>query len=289
MDFWQVISFTETDQLIQIAKIAEEVGFGGLCFSEHLVTPETITSRYPYTEDGKIWWDPEAHWPEPWAMASVLASHTTRLRFVPVVYVLPMHDLFSAAKAVSTAAYLSDNRVILGVGVGWLEDEFRLTGQDFSNRGPRTDEMLEVMQRLFAGGMVEHHGRFYDFPAVQMSPAPTRPVPVYVGGGSDAALRRAARHDGWIAGGPIAVEALLEQLTRLGEFRRREGDADRPFDVLASLGGEPTVDEYKRLRDAGVTGIMRTPWYFMGEKTSTIESKRASLERFALEVIEPLQ
>ena len=289
MDFWQAISFTETDQLIEIAKIAEEVGFAGLGISEHLVTPGTIQSRYPYTPDGAVWWDPTVAWPEPWALASVLASHTRRLRFVTNVYVLPMHDLFSAAKAVSTAACLSGNRVILGAAAGWMEDEFLLTRQDFHTRGRRMDEMLTVMAKLFAGGMVEHRGQFFDFPPVQMSPAPTQRVPVFIGGDSEPALRRAARHDGWVAGGPYEPDHVLELLARLTALRRQFGTADRAYDVIVGLSVPPDLDTFKHLGDAGVTGITNVPWYYQGTPTSSIEHKRATLERFAEQFIIPLQ
>jgi probable F420-dependent oxidoreductase len=288
MEFWQAVSFTETEQLIEIARFAEEVGFAGLGLAEHLVTPETITSKYPYTPDGKVWWDPTVHWPEPWAMAAVLATHTARLRFITNIYVLPMHDVFTAAKAVSTAAYLSGNRIILGAAVGWMKDEFLLTGQDFHTRGRRTDEMLGVMQKLFGGGMVEHHGEFIDFPPVQMAPVPTEPVPVYIGGESEAALRRAATWDGWFAGGPYTPEQLLAYVARLGELRRELGRADRDFGIIAGLAVPPDLDLFKRLGDAGVTGITNVPWYYQGTPTSTIEHKRDTLARFAENFIVPL-
>ena len=136
--------------------------------------------------------------PRDMVMYSVLAQHTTNLHFMPTIYIVPMRDPFTLAKSISTAAYFSDNRVILGLGVGWMAEEFALTGQSWTNRGKRTDEMLEVMAKLMAGGMVEYHGTYYDFPPMQMAPATTKPVPVWVGGHTDAALRRAARHDGWI-------------------------------------------------------------------------------------------
>jgi probable F420-dependent oxidoreductase len=289
VDFWQAVSFTETDQLIDIAKIAEAVGFTGLGISEHLVTPGRITSKYPYTPDGAIWWDPNVAWPEPWALASVLASHTERLKFLTNIYVLPVHDVFSAAKSVSTAACLSGNRVILGVAAGWMADEFELTGQDFRTRGKRMDEMLDVMAKLFAGGMVEHHGEFFEFPAVQMSPAPTQPVPVYIGGDSEPALRRAARHDGWIAGGPYHPDRALELLARLHALRRDAGTANREFAVVVGLSVPPDLDTFKRMADAGVTGITNVPWYYQGTPTSSIAFKRESLERFAEQFIEPLR
>ena len=105
-----------------------------------------------------------------------MAAVTERIRFLTGIYVLPMRNPFVAAKAVGTAAWLSGDRVTLGVGVGWMREEFALLEQPFEQRGARTDEMIEVMRTLWAGGMVEHHGGFYDFARLQMSPAPAPPV-----------------------------------------------------------------------------------------------------------------
>ncbi len=288
MEFWQALSFTETEQLIEISQVAESVGFTGVAFADHLVTPATITSPYPYTEDGKIWWDPAVDFPEPWMMSAVVASHTTTLRFISSIYVLPMHELFGAAKAISTAAFLSDNRVILGVGAGWMKDEFLLTGQDFHTRGRRTDEMLAVLAKLFAGGEVEHRGEFYSFPPLTMAPAPTRPVPVYIGGESPAAMRRAARHQGWFAGGPYHPDQVPPLLRRLEAARREAGTADRRFGVITGLSTPPDLEVFKRLRDEGVTGIINIPWYYSEGPTSTVAHKRETLERFAERYISAL-
>ena len=187
MRFWQSLSFTGAEDLVTLGTKAEEVGFTGVAFADHLVTPERIDSPYPYTEDGKIWWDPKTHWPDPWIVAAVVASHTTTLEFITSIYVLPMHELFGVAKSVSTAAFLSDNRVTLGIGVGWMKEEFVLTGQDFHTRGRRADEMLEVIAALCAGGPVAHSGEFYSFDTLTMEPVPSSRVPVFVGGESDAA------------------------------------------------------------------------------------------------------
>ena len=288
MEFWQAVSFTETDQLVDIAKIAEEVGFTGLGLAEHIVTPEEIKSPYPYTPDGKVWWDPEVHWPEPFAMASVLASHTSTLRFLTNIFILPLHDVFTAAKSISTAAYLSDNRLTVGIGVGWMAEEFDLTGQDFRTRGRRTDEMLDVMAKLFAGGMVEHHGEFYDFDRLQMAPVPTEPVPIYVGGDSDAAYRRAARWQGWMGGGPYDPDEVGPKVANMRAIRQEMGGPDE-FGAIVGLTTPPDVDTFKRLEDQGVTGIVNVPWYYQGTPTSDVAFKRESLERYAESFIEPMK
>jgi probable F420-dependent oxidoreductase len=287
MKFFQNVAFSETDQLIEVAKIAEELGFFGLATADHLVTPATINSTYPYAPDGKTWWDPNTHFPETWAMFSVLAQHTTNLHFMPTIYIVPMRDPFTLAKSISTAAYFSNNRVILGLGVGWMAEEFDLTGQSWTNRGKRTDEMLEVMAKLMAGGMVEHHGQYYDFPPMQMAPATTKPVPVWVGGHTDAALRRAARNDGWI-GVNYDYDDLVPLIAKLTEERKRAGTDHKPFEIFATLNELPDADTVKRLRDVGVTAYNNPPWLFNGIVTSDLATKRATLEEFAEKLIRPI-
>jgi probable F420-dependent oxidoreductase len=288
MNFWQSVSFTETEQIVDIAKTAESLGYYGISFSEHLITPANIGSRYPYTEDGAVWWDPAAHWPDVWAMATAVASHTSRIHLTAGIYILPLHDPFTSAKAISTAAYLSNNRVIKGIGVGWMEEEFRLTGQDFHTRGRRTDEMLEVMAKLCTGEMVEHHGEFYDFDPIQMSPAPTQRVPVWVGGDSPAALRRAARNDGWIGGGPHPVDVLVEHMARLDAVLAAEGNTSSSYRRMSSVASALDLDTIKLLQDKGLTDYVVPPFYFQGTPTSTIEWKREQMERFAEQFIAPL-
>ena len=287
MKFFQNVAFSETDQLIEVAKIAEQLGFFGLATADHLITPATINSTYPYAPDGKAWWDPNTHFPETWSMFSVLAQHTKNLHFMPTIYIVPMRDPYTLAKSISTAAYFSDNRVILGLGVGWMAEEFTLTGQSWTNRGKRTDEMLEVMAKLMAGGMVEHHGTYYDFPPMQMAPATTKPVPVWVGGHTDAALRRAARHDGWI-GVNYDYDDLVPLIAKLTEERKRAGTDHKPFEIFATLNEVPEADTVKRLRDAGVTAYNNPPWLFNGIVTSDLATKRATLEAFAEKLIRPI-
>ena len=145
----------------------------------------------------------------------------------PAVYIAPVRDLITVAKSVGTAAVLSDNRVRLGVGVGWCKEEFDQTGQDFATRGKRLDEMIVALRALWRGGWVEFHGEYYDVPECQMEPAPTEPVPIIGGGHSPVALRRtAALCDGWIAAGAYSEEEAWVHLAEL-HARAGQGGAGR--------------------------------------------------------------
>lgn len=248
----------------RIAAAAEEAGFDSVAVSDHVVYPARLESRYPYTPDGVPLFSPDEDWPDPWVAVGAMSAVTTRLRFLTNVYVLPLRNPFVVAKAVGTAAYLSRGRVGLGIGAGWMAEEFELMGQPFARRGKRMDEMVEVIRALWRGGMVEHHGEFYDFDPVEMRPAPPAPVPIYVGGHSEIAMRRAATlGDGWL-GMYYSVEELEQHCRTLERAREDAGTADRPFEIIASPMVTPTAENCERLEAAGVTTILTSAWMAQG-------------------------
>jgi probable F420-dependent oxidoreductase len=284
LKFWQSLSFTETHQLVELARICEEVGFHGAFVSDHVFHAEKLTSRYPYSEDGSPPFGPETEWPESWAAISAMAAVTERLRFTTAVYIAPLRHPLLVAKAVSTAAVLSHGRVALGAGVGWVREEYDQLGEDFGTRGRRLDEMIEVLRAVWRGGMVEHHGEFYDFDRLQLSPAPPGEVPIYVGGSSAPARHRAARNDGWLGSGD-APEALPGIVARLRGQRREAGLPLEAFEVIAPVTAAHTPDLVRRLEDAGVTGLVSYPLLYTIGPGTTLEQKRAALERYGSEVI----
>jgi probable F420-dependent oxidoreductase len=279
------LAFCEPRSYCALARAAEEAGFHAVAVSDHVVHPERIKAPYPYTPDGSPRWEPFTPWPDPWVAVGAMAAVTRRLRFVTSIFVLPMRNPFLVAKSVGTAAVLSDDRVALGVGAGWMEDEFELMEQPFAQRGARMDEMLEVMAKLWGGGMVEHHGRFYDFERLEMSPVPARPVPVYAGGLSAPALRRAAtRCDGWVSD-LHSTEELRGIVARLAEQRADSARAGQPFEVLAAVGDAFDVDGYRRVGEVGVTQLMTKPWVFYGGETDDVEAQCEGMRRFGDDVI----
>ena len=251
MKFVVSAAFQPLDHLAPLALAAEEAGFEALTFSDHVVYPETLDTPYPYTENGSRRYDETTVFPDPWVAIGALAAVTTRLRFTNNVFVLAMRNPFLAAKAISTAAALSNDRVTLTIGVGWSNIEFELMGQSFRNRGRRTDEMIEVMRKLWTGDLVEHHGEFYDFERLRMRPAPTARIPIWVGGISDPALRRAARNDGWISDLQPALD-IIASIEKIRTWRAAAG-SNGHFDVMASASDVHDVNGYRRLEDAGVT------------------------------------
>jgi probable F420-dependent oxidoreductase len=288
VEFWQSLARTSPEQLVPLARLAEALGFDGVTMSDHLVRPLTVRSRYPYAADERMATDEATPYLEPWSLASHLGGVTERLRFLPAVYVAALRDPFHVAKAVSTAAVLTGGRVRLGIGVGWMEEEFALVGREFRRRGARTDELLLVVRKLISGRMVEHHGEFYDFEPVQMAPVPPVPPPVLVGGHGPAALRRAAAADGWL-GVNYDADAVPPILERLRELRRALGREARPFDAAVALNAPATPDALRRLEAAGLTMLVNPPLLRPTGEMSDLDEKRAALEAFAERVIGPLR
>src|SRR5262245_27956763 len=224
--FWQALSFTETDQLVSLARTCEDAGFHGVFLSDHVFVPGHLESRYPYSSDGTPPFTPATEHPDPWAAICAMAQVTTRLLFSTSVYLPCLRHPLHVAKSVATASVLSGGRVALGVGVGWVREEFEVLGEDFATRGARLDEEIEVMRKVWGGGLVEHHGRFYDFPPLAMEPRPVAEVPIWIGGRSPRAVRRAARPDGWLSSGgtPESASAVLAEVRPLrGEAGPAEG------------------------------------------------------------------
>lgn len=285
MKFVIAAAYTEPRDLLALASRADACGWEAIAVSDHVVHPESPRTPYPYTPDGARRWPAFTPWPDPWVAIGAMAAVTQRLRFLTNVFVLPMRSPFLVAKAVGTAAVMSGDRVALGVGVGWLRDEFELLGQAFGNRGRRTDEMIAVMRKLWSGAMVEHRGEFYAFEPLEMSPAPAEPVPIYFGGVSEPALRRAARlGDGWISD-IHSVAELRALVAKVARYRAEAGRAGTPWSVIAAATDAFGVDGYKRLEDAGVTHVLTMPWFFYGGPEIPFERKLDSIARFADDVI----
>ncbi len=281
MKFWQNLSWIETDQLIGAAKFAEEVGFDGVMDGDHVAFPEPLASPYPYDADGKPPMGSDWNYPDNFASAAAIAAVTTTLRYATDIFVLAARNPLMVAKAAGTVAILGNHRFILGIAAGWMKDEFDLAGVDFATRGKRTDEMIDVMRKLWAGGIVEHHGEFFDFPPLRLEPMPGRAVPIYAGGASKAALRRAGRLcDGWLNAGdpPEAVPALLAEIDR---HRREAGRDHLPFESIVALTTPPDLDTFRRVEDAGVAGIVAYPPMFTLGPRSTLDQKKAVMESFA--------
>ncbi len=288
MKFWQAVAFLRTEQLVEVARAADACGYDALALSDHIFYADTLSSPYPYTPDGRPFWKPDTDWPDPWVTIGALATVTERIRLATNVYVAPARDLFTVAKLVSTAAVLSKDRAILGIGAGWCADEFAQLGQDFATRGKRLDAMVGALRALWAGGPVEWHDDYFDFGPLRISPVPSAPVPVHVGGDSEPALRRAARlGDGWIGNRFYPPDEADEVLARLRRHLADAGRADADFEITLALAVEPDPAVYRRYEDLGVTGVLCAPWMAARRNghASALAARIAAIEDFAETVV----
>ena len=254
----------------EVAAAAEEAGFESLWIPEHLVFPDDMAAQYLYSDSGLPPTPPQTPLYDPWVALGFIAAATSSIRLATHVYILPLRHPFITARSVVTLDRLSGGRVTLGIGVGWLEAEFRMLGEGWENRGKRTDEIIEILQRLWSEPVIEHHGDHYDFEPVRFEPKPLQRsgIPIEVGGASKPALRRAGRScDGWIEIGSNGLEELVPMIETVQRHREEAGRLDRPFEystgtgVIAADGLAPTRAEIDEAASAGVTRLITSlPW-----------------------------
>ena len=225
------------DNMVRLARRAESLGVDSIWVADHLVAPVGVRSIYPFDKSP----DPKPgdmgvieQFYEPLTTLAFLAGATSRIRLGVSVYVMPYRNPVVTAKIVATLDALSNGRAIFGVGVGWLREEFTALGQDAHHRGRVTDEYLQVCRRLWRDEVAEFAGRHYTLPAVRTGPKPVqRPwPPIWIGGNSDAALRRAVA----LGDGLHLIDAAPDEIAaRVAELRRGEAAAGRAHPLTVSL------------------------------------------------------
>ncbi|MGZ5393024.1 MAG: LLM class flavin-dependent oxidoreductase [Mycobacterium sp.] len=288
MRFTYAESLTHPKYYIPLAQAAEAAGFHGMTIADSVAYPYESDSKYPYTPDGNREFLDGKEIVESFVLASALAAATTTLRFDMYVLKLPIRPPALVAKQAGSLAAMFDNRLGLGVGTSPWPEDYELMDVPFAKRGKRMDECIEIVKGLTTGEYFEFHGEFYDIPKTKMSPAPTEPIPILVGGHADVVLRRAARNDGWMHGGGDLgdPDALDRYIKRLNELREEEGRTG-PFEIHAQSLDAYKPDGIKRLEDRGVTNIMvgfRMP-YAVGPDPEPLEDKLRAIEKYGEKVI----
>jgi probable F420-dependent oxidoreductase len=289
------VRFTFTDVMTRsqyvpnLAVAAEAAGYDGFTIPDSIAYPQYSDAVYPYTADGDRSFLEGKEFIEPFVLAAHLGALTERIRFNTFVVKFPVRAPVLVAKQAFSVAKLTGNRLGLGIGIGIgpYPDDYLMAGVDPAHKGARMDEAIEVFRGLESGEFFEFHGRFYDVPSLKMCPVPTQPIPLLIGGHSEAALQRAAtKGNGWMhAGGPN--DELESMLGKLQVFRAEAGKTNVPFEIHAASPNARTVDGCKHLEDMGVTDVVvgfRNP-YLKGADPQPLKDKVARLERFAEDVI----
>ncbi|MEV6768967.1 TIGR03619 family F420-dependent LLM class oxidoreductase [Nocardia sp. NPDC051030] len=289
MRFTYAEAMTNPDYYVPLAQAAEAHGFHSITIADSIAYPAESDSKYPYNADGNREFLEDKPFIETFVLSAAIAAATTTLRLTPFVLKLPIRPPVLVAKQASSLARLSNNRFALGVGISPWPEDFQIMGVPFERRGKRLDECIEIVKGLSTGEYFEYHGEFYDFPRIKLTPAPTEPLPILVGGHSDAALRRAVRlTDGWMhAGGK--PEELDKYLARINELRS-ERDNPGEFEIHAASLDAYTPDGVKRLEDKGITdaivGFRNS--YAKEQDTESLEDKIAKIKWYGDNVIAKL-
>lgn len=285
MRFTLGVALVPPAHYFDIARAADEAGWDSISVPDSPMFPEVVTAGYPYTPDGSRFWTAETEWIDPWVSIPAMAAVTSRIRFYSAVLKMAIRKPILVAKTVGSTAVLSNDRVGLGVGLSWMPEEFKFLGEDMKTRGGRVDEAIQIIRLILGGGMVEYHGKHYDFDRLQLSPAPKKPVPIYVGGLTRGALQRAARYgDGWmsVANTGEEIKSFIGDLNR---YRKEFGREDIPFTIMVGSPDARTVDGIHRLEELGVTDLHVSPWALYGVDPNAREGKIDAIKRYAEETI----
>ncbi|MBI2819655.1 MAG: TIGR03619 family F420-dependent LLM class oxidoreductase [Acidobacteria bacterium] len=264
-------SMADPDRLRRLARKADQLGFQSLWLYDHVTFPAKIPERY-----GKIEFTPETPFLDPIATLSFLAAETKQIRLGTGILLAALRHPLLVAKSVATLDGLSGGRAILGVGLGWVAEEFGALGVPFRQRAGRLRETVEILRGIWTSGRLAYAGRYYSFPEMTSYPMPIQVggPPIWFGAFADPALKRAAElGDGWFGAGG-KVEKVTKRLTKMREFAREHGKNNFALGVGCDPGISPEEVEY--FRQAGATHLNLT---CAGEDTAALEAQLDSAAR----------
>jgi probable F420-dependent oxidoreductase len=283
MRFTYAEAMTDPSYYLPLARAAEAAGFDGFLVPDSICYPAVSDAQYPYTPDGDRGFLEDKAFLEPFSLIPAMGAVTERIRFVVSVLKLTVRHPTLVAKQAASTAFLTGDRLTLGIGTSPWPEDYEVCGVPFERRGKRADESIDVMRGLLTGDWFEYHGEIYDIPRIKQCPAPAAALPILVGGHAEPALRRAAqRGDGWIHGGGDPAE-LPGLIGRVLELRREAGRADEPFEVHVISMDAYSAAGIARLEELGVTDvIVGFRWtYERGPDTEALQAKLDNLSRYA--------
>jgi probable F420-dependent oxidoreductase len=243
---------------LEMATVAEECGADSLWTVEHVILPENFQSKYPYSKDGRMPGGDEAAIPDPLIWLSYVAGVTSNIKLCTGILIAPQRNPLMLAKEVATLDVLSNHRVVLGVGVGWLKEEFEALGADFKTRAKRLDETIEALRVLWTENPASYKGEVISFEKIKCNPKPVKTPPIVIGGHSEAAAKRAGKlGDGFFHAITDAKE--IEKL--IGIMKKAAIEAGRdPDSIEITCSGAFDVESIKRMRDLGVSRCLTLPF-----------------------------
>ena len=281
MKFGTFITRQSGDAIAAHVRHAEQAGFESAWIAEHLIMPVHQTSMYPYSADGRFLVPPDTPFHDPLLALAYAAAVTSRIRLATGIFVVPLRNAFATAKAIATLDSLSQGRVIFGVGIGWLKEEFEAVGMKFEDRALRTREYLELMIELWSKSDPDYQGKTVAARGMKFMPKTVQQPhpPIVFGGTSEAALKRTVRlGDGWY-GIAHSLDEAKAQISALHERAHAAGRSS-PIEITLSLRtGKPIgADDVRRMAELGVDRTL------VGLPVKALEN--AEIDRFRTEVME---
>jgi probable F420-dependent oxidoreductase len=265
--------FSDGPAAAAMARAAEEAGFESLWTVEHVVVPSGYESTYPYDPSGKMPGPEASPIPDPLVWLSYVAGATSTIRLATGILIVPQRNPVVLAKEVATLDHMSGGRMELGIGVGWLEEEFDAIGVPFSERGKRADDHIAAMRALWSGDKASHHSEFTDFDDCISLPHPVNgSVPIHVGGHTDIAARRAGRLGDGFFPGKGSPEDLARSFDLVRDTAKEHGRDPEAIEFTAggmTIGGG-AVDTVKALADVGVDRVMVPAFAFWGDTADSL-------------------
>lgn len=291
MQFTLSIGFCPAEHYLPLAQYADDCGWDAVAVPDGLFWFEQTSEPYPYSEDGSRFWAADTPFLDPFAIVSAMAAVTRRVHFYTNVLKLAVRDPLLVAKQASSVAVIAGNRFGLGCGLSPWPEDFQVLRQDWDQRGPRSAEMIEVIRGITAGGLWEHHGRFYDYPRLQIAPVPEQPMPIYLGGLAEAVLKRAARiGDGYLGweSARCSLDDIAGMIARMQRYRQDYGTTSRAFEFKI-MPASADADTVAGLRDIGVTDTIVHPWMLYPGDPMDLQHRLDCVRRYADDVITPMR
>ncbi len=280
--FANIGPFGSAEGAAAVGRSAEAAGIDSLWTVEHVVYPDEYGSTYPYDDSGRMAMAPDTDLTDPLTWLTWVGAHTSTLRLATGILILPERNPVVLAKQLGTMDALTGGRVDLGIGVGWLREEFDALGIPWERRGARTDEYVAAMRTLWSGNSVSFDGDFVSFSGVSSNPKPVNgSVPIVIGGHSDAAARRAGRLGDGFWPGKGDLDHLLDVMRREAEAHDRDPDAIEVTWAGDLTAGEDPVAAAAALAAKGVSRVIVPSFLFWQDPES-------SLAAFGESVVAPL-
>ncbi len=254
------VNLSVTDKLVNfaaVAKRAEDLGFESIWISEHTFVPVKTDSRYAGTADGSI---PEgmAHIADPFICLAMAAAVTQTIRLGTAVCLIPQRNPVLLANEIATLDHFSGGRFMLGAGTGWLKEESEILGGDFEHRWTQAAECIKVMKEIWTKDEAEHHGRYYDFPAIRSFPKPLQKPnpPIYLGGSASNVFKRIVSYgDGWLPTGRVSPDQMKEGCRALQDICAETGRDFSSIEISAyAQPADPDV--LQRYERAGASRVI---------------------------------